>query len=146
MMTPPTSDFFSATPATRRFVSRGILELVNKNRNDLNLRGRNVKVAETLRGPESSSPLDGYHSALLPEPRLGVCQSTTKYSYAVVHSTRVSVQDLLCNERPAIDLFSYFLRNCPSPLMGDMNVSRLSRALGWLRCRSREGWNSDALV
>jgi hypothetical protein len=80
--------------------------------------------------------MDRIHPALLPESRPCVSQSATKHCNRVIHSTRIAMQDLLCNKCPAVYLFCDVGRNGPPPLMGYVDMP-------WIPSTRLAGRNSE---
>ena len=82
--------------------------------------------------------MDRLHTTLPFKPWPRVRQSTTKDSNAVIHTTRVPVQDLLRDERPAVRLRRGVRRERAAAVVRDVHV----RAVGGPRLVG----DADALV
>lgn len=84
--------------------------------------------------------MDDFHAALPLKAWSCVSQSSAENGNTIINATRISVQNFLCDECPAIDLLGDGCRNGSTSLVREMNVPGFSGGWGQL-------WRDvDALV
>ena len=87
-------------------------------------------------------PFNLVHASLPAEAWFGIRQRSTKDNNGVIDTTRGSMQNLFRNESPTVDLVCDGRRDGSSPLMRNVNMTRigLGGLAGW--CRDRRDLNA----